>query len=317
VKQVCSLVLLVLVCCGSALANDFPSKTIRMVVPYAAGGGTDVLARVIGQGLTAQVSQPVVVENRAGGGGIIGTDLVIKAPADGYTLLFNNETLVVAPGITKTLPYDATRDLSPIGRVANSVIVIGVHPSVAAHSLQELVALVKAAPDKFSYSSCGKGTIMHLAGEQLKLAAGLSMTHVPYRGCAPALQDAVSGQVPVFINALTNAVSLEKEGRVRILAVASLQRSKLAPQIPTVAEQGFANFDATPFQALYGPPGLPPEVLKVLSDALKRAVESSDQRIRGMSFEPAPSSPTELSNLVKAEIARWSAVAKSANIEPE
>jgi tripartite-type tricarboxylate transporter receptor subunit TctC len=317
VKKVGSMVLFVLLCCGSAIAQDFPSKPIKMVVPYAPGGGTDVLARLIGQAMTAQMSQPVVVENRPGGGGIIGTDLVIKAPADGYTLLFNNETLVVAPGITKSLPYDAARDLAPIGRVANSVIVIGVHPSIAADSLQQLVALVRAAPDKFAYSSCGKGTIMHLAGEQLKLAAGLSMTHVPYRGCAPALQDTLSGHVPVFINALTNAVSLEKEGRVRILAVASIHRSKLAPQIPTVAEQGFANFDATPFQALYGPPGMPSEILKVLSVALKQAVESTDQRIKAMSFEPAPSSPAELGELVRIEIARWSALAQTAKIEAE
>ena len=158
---------------------------------------------------------------------------------------------------------------------------------------------------------------MHLAGEQLKLASGISMTHVAYRGCAPALQDVVSGQVPIFINALTNAVSLEKEGRIRILAVASRHRSELAPQIPTVAEQGFADFDATPFQALYGPPGVASDIVKLLSTELRQAVESSDQRIRGMSFEPAPSSPVELAELVRADIARWSAVARRAKIEPE
>ena len=209
-KKICSVFIIAQLWCGIALADQFPSKPLKLFVPYAAGGGTDALARLVGQTLGSRFGQPVIVENRPGGGGIVGTDAVIKSPADGYTLLFNNETLVVAPGISKNLPYDAARDLSPIGRVANSVVVIGVHPSVTANSLPDLVALIRAAPDKFSYSSCGRGTIMHLAGEQLKLAATISMTHVAYRGCAPALQDAVSGQVPIFINALTNAVSLEK-----------------------------------------------------------------------------------------------------------
>jgi tripartite-type tricarboxylate transporter receptor subunit TctC len=304
---------------AGAGAQEYPSKSVKLVVPYPPGGGTDVLARLVGQKLSERLGQPVVVENRTGASGSIGTDFVVKSAPDGYTLLFNNETLVVAPSIAKSLPYDVTRDLTPLGIVAKSVIVIGVHSQLQAKSLGELITSAKANPTKLSYSSCGNGTIMHFAGEQLKLRAAINMTHVPYRGCAPAIQDAVSGQVPVFINALTNAVSLEKQGRVRILAVASLKRSSLAPNIPTVAEQGFPNFDATPFQALYGPRGLPLEITKRLSTALQEAVASPDldQRIRGMSFEPSPSPPDELAALLRNDITRWGQVAKAAKIEVE
>jgi tripartite-type tricarboxylate transporter receptor subunit TctC len=299
--------------------QPYPTKPIRLVLPYPAGGGTDVLARLVAQNLSDRLGQPIVVENRTGASGSIGTDFVIKSPPDGYTLLFNNETLVVAPSIAKNLPYDATRDLTPLGLVAKSVIVIGVHSDMPAKSLPELVALAKAAPGKLAYSTCGNATIMHFAGEQLKLAASIDMTHVPYRGCAPAMQDSASGQVPVFVNALTNAVNLEKQGRVRILAVASRQRSSLAPTVPTVAEQGFPNFDATPFQALYAPPGLPADIAKRLSTELRDAVASPelDERIRAMSFEPAPSSPEELSALLRDDIVRWAQVAKAAKIEAE
>jgi len=302
-----------------AQAQAYPSKPIRLVLPYPAGGGTDVLARLVAQSLSDRLGQPIVVENRTGASGSIGTDFVIKSPPDGYTLLFNNETLVVAPSIAKNLPYDVTRDLTPLGLVAKSVIVIGVHSDVPAKSLPDLIALAKAAPGKLAYSTCGNATIMHFAGEQLKLTAAIDMTHVPYRGCAPAIQDSASGQVPVFVNALTNAVNLEKQGRVRILAVASRQRSTLAPNVPTVAEQGFPNFDATPFQALYAPPGLPADIAKRLSTELRDAVSSPElnQRIRAMSFEPAPSSPEELSALLRDDIARWAQVAKAAKIEAE
>ena len=304
---------------AGAGAQEYPSKPIKLVIPYPPGGGTDALARLVAQKMSDRLGQSIIVENRSGASGSIGSDFVIKSAPDGYTLLFNNETLVVAPSISKNLPYDVTRDLTPLGLVAKSVIVIGVHSGVQATSLRQLIALAKADPSKLSYSTCGKGTIMHFAGEQLKLGAAIDMTHVPYRGCAPAMQDAVGGQVPVFINALTNAINLEKQGRVRILAVASVNRSSLAPDVPTVAEQGFPDFDATPFQALYGPPGLNPEIAKRLSTELKEAVNSPDlnQRIRAMFFEPSPSSPQELATLVRNDIARWGQVAKAAKIEVE
>jgi tripartite-type tricarboxylate transporter receptor subunit TctC len=300
-------------------AQTYPSKPLRLVVPYPAGGGTDVMARTVGQKLSERLGQPVVVENRTGASGNIGTDFVIKAQPDGYTLLFNNETLVVAPSVSKNVPYDVLRDLVPVGMVAESFIVVGVHTSVNATSLRELVAMAKAQPGKLSYSSCGNGTIMHLAGELLKQSAEIDITHVPYRGCAPAMQDSASGQVPVFFNALTNVQKLEKAGRVRMLAVASSKRSALDPAIPTVAESGFPGYAAAPFQAVFAPAGTPPEIVTRLSNELKEAVNAADvsERIRGMLFEPRYLPPAELTAMLRTELARWARVAKTARIEAE
>jgi tripartite-type tricarboxylate transporter receptor subunit TctC len=309
-----ALVLAVPVC-----AQDFPSKPLKMVVPYPAGGGTDVVGRLVAQKLSERLGQPIIIENRSGASGRVGSDFVVKSAADGYTLLFNNETLAVAPSISKNLPYDATRDLTPIGMAASSIIVIGVHSSLPVKSLPELIALAKAEPSKLSYSTCGNGTIMHFAGEQLKLAAGISMTHVPYRGCAPAIQDAAAGQVPVFVNVLTNVINLEKAERVRVLAIGSRNRSNLAPDVPTVAEHGFPDFDVKSFQALYGPSGMPPNVVTKLAAELKEALVSSDldQRLRALSFEPSPMSPEDLAQLLRSDIERWGRVAKAAHIEAE
>ncbi len=298
-------------------AQAYPSKPLRLVVPYPAGGGTDALARIVGQKLAERLGQPVVVENRSGASGNIGTDFVIKSPPDGYTLLFNNETLVVAPSVSKNVPYDVLRDLAPVGMVSESLYVVGVHTSLSATSLRELVALAKAQPGKLSYSSCGNGTMVHLAGELLKQAAGIEMTHVPYRGCGPAMQDSASGQVPVFVNALTNVQKLEKAGRVRMLAVASAKRSALAPALPTVAESGFPGYAAAPFQALFAPAGTPPEIVGRLASELKEALNAAEvsERIRGMLFEPRFLPPEELTALLRAELARWAQVAKAARIQ--
>jgi tripartite-type tricarboxylate transporter receptor subunit TctC len=300
-------------------AQDYPSKPIKLVVPYPAGGGTDVLARLIAQKLGERLGQPIVIENRSGASGSIGTEFVVKSQPDGYTLLFNNETLVIAPNVSKDLPYDLVRDLAPIGLVARSVIIIGAHSSVPAASLGELITLAKAQPSSLSYSSCGNATMMHFAGEELKLLAGIEMTHVPYRGCGPAIQDAASGQVSVFVNALTNVVNLEKRGRVRMLAIASSSRSHLAPSVPTVAESGFPGFDASPWQALFAPAGIPREIASRLASDLNETVSSPkiSERIRTMLFEPVTSSPQELAAMLRTELARWAEVAKKARIESE
>jgi tripartite-type tricarboxylate transporter receptor subunit TctC len=300
-------------------AADYPTKPIKMIVPYPAGGGTDVLGRLVAQKLSERLGEPILVENRTGASGSLGTELVVRSPPDGYTLLFNNETLAIAPNVSRNLPYDVLRDLTPIGWVAKSVIVIGVASSLPAQSLRDLIAMAKKEPGKLSYSSCGNDTMMHFAGEMLKQAAGVDMVHVPYRGCGPAIQDSLSGQVPVFFNALTNAVAYGKQGRVRVLAVASGQRTSLAPDIPTVAEQGFPGYEASPWQALFAPAGVPEPIVARLSTELRQVVTAADVsgRIRSMSFEPVGSSPAELGAMVRSEVVRWGRVAKAAGIEPQ
>ena len=300
-----------------ASAQTFPTRPIRVIVPYPPGGGTDVLARVASLKLGERLGQTVVVENRTGASGNIGTDLVIKSTPDGYTLLFNNETLAVGPSVSKNVPHDVMRDLAPVGLVASSDLVIGVHPSVPAKSISELVAAARAQPGKLSYSSCGNGTIMHLAGELLKQSAGIDMAHVAYRGCGPAIQDSASGQVPVFVNTLPNVAPLEKQGRVRMLAITSSRRSSHAPDLPTVAESGIAGYEATSWYGFFAPAATPKEITGRLSTALAEAVNSAEvrERVRGMLYEPRTTTPDELGAMLRAELARWSRVAKSARIE--
>lgn len=297
-------------------AQTYPSRTVKVVVPYPAGGGTDILARLLAQRFAERFGQPVVVENRTGASGNIGTEFVVKSPADGYTLLFNNDTLVVAPSVSRNTPYDVLRSLAPIGLIAEGYIVIGVHSSVAAKSLGELLAVAKAAPGKLAYASCGAGTAMHLAGELLKLSAAVEMTHIAYRGCAPAMQDSASGQVPVFITALPVAAPLEKQGRVRILAITSAKRAPILPNVPTVAESGFPGYEASSWQGLFAPAGTPRDILAKLSAELAAVVNSPEfgERLGGMLFEPRVVSPDELMTMLRVQLARWAQLAKTARI---
>lgn len=300
-------------------AQTYPSRPIKVVVPYPAGGGTDILARLLAQRFSERFGQPVLVENRTGASGNIGTDFVVKSPADGYTLLFTNDTLVVAPSVSKNTPYDVLRRLAPIGLVAEGYIVIGVHSSVAARSLGEMLALAKAEPGKLAYASCGAGTAMHLAGELLKLSAAIEMTHVPYRGCAPAIQDSANGQVPVFIAALPVAAPFEKQGRLRILAITSARRASLLPNVPTVAESGFPGYEASSWQGLFAPAGTPRDIVARLAAELAAAVHSVEfsERLVGMLFEPRVVSPEELATMVRVQLARWAELVKTARIKVE
>jgi tripartite-type tricarboxylate transporter receptor subunit TctC len=223
----------------------------------------------------------------------------------------------VGPNVSKNVSFDVLRDLAPVGLVAASDLVIGVHPSVPAKTIAELIAAARAQPGKLSYSSCGNGTILHLAGELLKQSSGVDMTHVPYRGCGPAIQDSASGQVPVFVNTLPNVAQLEKQGRVRMLAIASARRSSHSPDVPTVAESGIPGYEATSWYGFFAPAATPRDVIARLSSALTEAVNSPDvrDRIRGMLYEPRTTTPDELSAMLRTELARWAKVAKSSRIE--
>ena len=291
----------------AALAQAFPNRPVRVIVPYPPGGGTDVLARVASLKLGERLGQTVVVENRTGASGNIGTDLVIKSTPDGYTLLFNNETLAVGPSVSKSVPYDVIRDLAPVGLVASSDLVIGVHPSVPAKSISELVATARAQPGKFSYSSCGNGTIMHLAGELLKQSAGTDMTHVAYRGCGPAIQDSASGQVPVFVNTLPNVAPLEKQGRVRMLAITSSRRSSHAPDLPTVAESGIAGYEATSWYGFFAPAATPREIVERLNGMIAKVLAMPEVRefYASQNVEAMPMTPTEFTVRVRADYEKW------------
>jgi tripartite-type tricarboxylate transporter receptor subunit TctC len=304
---------------GVAIAQSYPAKPVRIVVGLAPGGGTDIVARMVGQRLGAAINQQVVIDNRPGASGNIAAEIVAKAPADGYTLIMTNDQLVVQASFASKLPFDPIRDFAPIGIMARGPVVLGVHPSVKANSVSELVALARSQRGKLAFSSCGNGTVLHLAGELLNLAAGIDLTHIPYRGCAPAIADVVAGQVPVFFTVLGNAVGFEKSGKVRLLGVASLQRLKSFPDLPTIAEAGFQGYDAYPWFGLLAPAQTPREIVLRLAGEVAAAVDAPDvnEKIRGYFLEPTTASPEAFAEIMKDDLARWSRVVREAKLKIE
>ncbi|HKQ28671.1 MAG TPA: tripartite tricarboxylate transporter substrate binding protein [Burkholderiales bacterium] len=300
-------------------AQAYPSRPVRMVIAAAPGGSTDVLGRVFAQRLSERMGQPFIPENRGGGGGIVAADFVAKASPDGYTLLMTNDQLVIGAASASRLPYDPFKDFMPLAVVARGPVVLGVHPDFPARTVGELVALAKAQPKKLAFSSCGNGTVLHLAGELLNLSAGIDLAHVPYRGCAPAMTDAVSGQVPIFFTVLGNAAQFEKSGKLRLLGVATLQRLPSYPNLPTIAESGFPGYDAYPWFGMLAPAGTPKEVVNRLVSEITAAVPVPEvsERIRGFSLEPTRLGPDGLAQLMKSDFDKWRRVVQEAKIKVE
>ncbi len=300
--------------------GSYPQKPVRVIVAAAPGGGTDVVGRLIAQRLSERLAQPFVIENRGGAGGSVAAELVAHAAPDGYTLLMTNDQITVQASFVGKVTYDVLRDFTPIGIVGRTAIVLGVNPArVAANSVQELVSLVHANPGRYAFSSCGNGTPLHLAGELLNLNANIDLAHVGYRGCSPALIDAVSGQVPIFFNMLGNAIPYERSGKLRLLAVATSQRLSGAPLLPTVAEAGFGDFEAFPWYGLLGPSALPRDIVMRLNGELQAAVANADfaERLRNVYFEPISLTPEELAMTMRSDLARWGRVVRDAHVKPE
>jgi len=295
----------------------YPNKPVKIIVAAATGGGTDILGRIFAQKLSEKFGQPFVVDNKGGGGGSVAADFVAKSLSDGYTLLVTNDQLTVGASFNSNLNFDVMRDFSPIGIFGRSPLVVGVNPSVNATNMDELIALVKANPKKYSFSSCGYGTPLHLAGELLNITAGIDMVHVPYKGCAPALTDVVSGQIPIFFNMMNNVSPFAKSGKVKLLAVASSKRLASLPNLPTIAESGFPNFDAFPWFGMLAPAGTPKTVLTQLSTEIQNLVESKDisEKLRNLSFEPTPTSSEAFIEIMKSDLIRWRRVVKESNLK--
>lgn len=298
---------------------DYPNRPIKMVIAAAPGGSTDVLGRVFSQRLAERLGQPFVPENRGGAGGVVAADFVAKSPADGYTLLMTNDQLVVQAASAAKLPYDPLKDFAPVAIVARGPVVLGVHPDFPAKTIKEFVALARSQPGKLSFSSCGNGTVLHLAGELLNLSAGIDLAHVPYRGCAPAMADAVSGQVPVFFTVLGNAAQFAKTGKVRMLGVASLHRLKSFPDLPTIAESGFPGYDAFPWFGILAAAGTPNEIVERLAAEITVMVGMAEinERIRGFWLEPTPIPTKGFADIMKSDYDRWSRVVREAKIKVE
>jgi tripartite-type tricarboxylate transporter receptor subunit TctC len=305
---------------GAQAAQDYPSKPIRIVNPFTAGGPVDLLARALGQKLTEAWGQQVIVETRAGAAGNIGIEFAAKQPPDGYTLLvMPTGNAVVNPHIYEKLPYDTLRDFAPVTLLATVENILVVHPSVPVQSVKELIAYAKANPGKLSFSSPGVGSQAHLAGEMLKAMAGIDLLHVPYKGMAPALNDLLGGQVSMMVVSMSSGLRHAQAGKVRVLGVASLKRSPAAAELPTIAEQGLPGFEALSWYALMAPAGTPPEIIGKLAEESARALRAPDvqERLQGLGADPVGNKPSELAAMIKEESERWRKFVRQAGIRAE
>ena len=283
--------------------DAYPNRTITMIVPFAAGGSTDVIGRVIAEGLRQVLGPSVVVDNRGGAGGSLGTAAIAKAPPDGYTIgMGTASTLAINPAAYKNLPFDVLTDLTPIGNIAAVPNIMAVHPSVAAATMAEFIALARAQPGKLSYASPGHGSVAHLLGEQFKLATGTDILHVPYRGMGPALNDAVGGQIQVIYDNLPTSLQLVQDGRLRALAVSGSKRAEALPNVPTFGELGLDDVNWMAFFGLIAPKDTPAPIVRRLNEALVRVLAMPDVRARlaGQQAIMVGNSP----DAFKAEIAR-------------
>ena len=297
---------------------DYPTRTVRLIVPFAPGGGTDVVARLLAQQMSDNLRKQFVIENRSGAGGTIGTDVVAKAAPDGYTLLFAPSSHVVNPGIYPKLPYDTEKDFEPISMVASVAILLAVNSDVPAGDLKEFVALAKRPGNKFSnYGSAGNGTVFHLLTEQFKKAAGIELQHIPYRGGAPAVGALVTKEVPILFETAITLQPFTTAGNAKALAIASKTRSPIFPDVPTVVEQGMPQLVASNDYALYAPAGTPQPVIRKLHAEIVKALGAT--HVKAIFYVQATtavgSTPEQLRSYVSAEIKRWSTIAREAGIK--
>ena len=307
-------------CCFAALAQTYPAKPVRLIVPYPPGGSVDVVARVMALRLTEQMGQTFVVENRAGANGTVGSDLVSKATPDGYTLLVQASIFAANPLFLPNVPYDVQKDFTAISNIGSVPLLVTAHPSVPAKNLREFLALVKADINKYTFATSGLGSAGHLSEETIKRLAGVpTMLIVPYKGAGPALTDLIGGQVSSMIDPLPSSYPQVKAGKLTPLAVTSAKRVTFMPDVPTVAESGLAGFEMVSWYGLWGPPNLPRDITLKLSGEVAKAVRSQMiiERLGDQGFEPVGSTPEQFSAYIKDEIGRYAKIVKEANIKAE
>lgn len=307
-------------CAARAADVVYPSKPVKLIVPYPPGGGSDTFARMVSPKLSDDLGQPFIIDNRPGAATIIGADLVAKSPADGYTLLLgDNSTYAVNSSLYKKLPYDPLKDFSPISLTARFALVLVVNPSVPAQNLQDFIRLAKAEPGKLSFGSPGAGSPHHLAMALFAQRAGISMVHVPYKGGAPATQDLLGGSLPAMMLDFATASQHIKTGKLRALATASDQRLPQLPDLPTIAESGFGGYEAWAWQGIVAPVGTPPAVVARLNSALLKVAADPDirKRMGDLGGDFVPGTPVAMQNYMRAETAKWAKIIKDGNISIE
>jgi tripartite-type tricarboxylate transporter receptor subunit TctC len=308
-----------LVLSTNAFAQAFPARPIRLIVPYPPGGATDIMARAIGQKLGEAYGQQVVIDNRGGGGQTIGTDLVAKAPPNGYTLLLASVTHSINPGLHRKLPYDSVRDFAAVSQLGSGPNVVVSHPSVAARSIPDLIALAKAQPGKLNYASSGTGSGGHLAAELFKSMAGVNMIHVPYKGGGPAYVDLIAGQVELMFTSPVPTLPHVKTGKLRALATTGAKRSSAMPDLPTVAEAGLKGFEASLWYGILAPAGTPADVVGSLEKEIVRQLQTGDMRERftSVGVDIVASGSRQFSEHIVVEMKKWLKVIQDAGIRPD
>ena len=303
-----------------ALAQGYPNKSVKIIVPFPPGGGTDIGTRIIAQKLSEAWGQPVLVENRGGAAGIVGTEATAKSAPDGYTIMMGNiGTHAINVSLYKKLPYDPVKDFAPISHVAGLPLFVLVHPSVKVTSIKELIALAKAQPGKLDYSSSGSGGSMHVAAELFKNMTGTHMVHIPYKGGGPAVADLLAGQVPVSFATVLETLPHVKSGRLRALAVTSANRSLASPSVATVAESGVPEYESISWLALFAPAGTPKDIINKISLEVVRIINLPDvkERLLLQGAEPIGSTPEQLAAVLANDVAKYAKVMKAAGVQPE
>ncbi len=302
-----------------AFAQPYPSRPIRFIVPFPPGGGNDIVGRIVALNLGVGLGQPVVIDNRGGAGGTLGTDITAKAPPDGYTMLVNNISLAVNQTLFKKLPYDTLKDLAPVGLLGRQPNILVVHPALPAKSLRELLDAARAKPGQMNYGSGGVGTASHLSTEMLKLMAGVDLTHVPYKGLAPALTDLMGGRVDLIISTMASALPHLKSGKLRPLAATTAHRSSFFPDVPTMSEAGVKGYEFSTWYGLLVPAGTPRAIIGRLNAESAKTLASSTvkEQFMAQGIEAAPSTPLEFGTYLRSEVAKWAKVIKASGATTE
>lgn len=311
---------MVLLAAGGALAQSYPAKPIRLVVPFGPGGSNDIVARILAQKLTESVGQPVIVENRPCAGGTVGTDLVVKAAPDGYTVMIGaTSTIAANVGLYPKRNFDPVKSLTPIGQIAEGAFLMAVPASSPAKTVREFIELAKGKPGQLNYGTSGRGSSMHLMGEMFKMLAKVDMVHVPYKAGGPAIADLAVDRVQLLYSDLAALLPFVKGGQVRALAVTTPKRSALLPDLPTMTEAGVPGYDATSWYGILGPAGLPRDIVMRLNAEFSRIVQSADgkERFANLGIEPVTGTPEEFADYIRTQVVKWSDVAKGSGVELE
>ena len=300
-------------------ADAYPSRAIRMVVPFAPGGGSDIVARLLSPKMTEALGQSIVVENRAGASANLGAAVVAKAAPDGYTLLLANANFTINPSLFKSLPFDTVKEFAPVALIANVTNVLAVHPSIPAKSVKELIAFARAHPGQLNFASPGNGTSSHLAGELFRQVAKIDVMHIPYKGATPAITDLIAGQVSFTIASMLSVLPYAKQGRLRLLAVTTAKRSAALPDVPTIAESGLPGFEVANWFGVIATGGTPRAIIGRLNAELVRIARVPDmaEKLAAQGADPATGTPEEFERFIQNEIKKWAVVVRGAGIHPE